>query len=284
MPECYFVTDLHGRVPRYQKLFDAVAREAPAAVFLGGDFLPPAWPGLDEPDRDFIRGFLGNRLLDLRRTLRSLYPRVFLIMGNDDPRAEEIAVGELAEEGIWEYIQGRKTTLGDIPVFGYAYVNPTPFRLKDWERYDVSRYVDPGAVSPEEGFRTVPVPERETRYHTIQEDLERLTKDEELGRAIILFHAPPYQTKLDLSALAGKTIDHVPLDRHLGSIAVRRFIETRRPFLTLHGHVHESARLSGSWRDRIGATHCFSAAHDGPELALVRFNPGRLDLAVRSLV
>jgi Icc-related predicted phosphoesterase len=79
-------------------------------------------------------------------------------------------------------------------------------------------------------------------------------------------------------------IDHVPLDCHLGSIAVRRFIKARQPLLTLHGHVHESARISGSWRDRIGRTHCFSAAHDGPELSLVRFDPDSLDAATRELI
>jgi len=79
-------------------------------------------------------------------------------------------------------------------------------------------------------------------------------------------------------------IDHVPLDVSLGSIAVRRFIEARQPLLTLHGHVHESARLSGSWRDRIGRTQCFSAAYDGPELALVRFDPDNLDAASRELI
>jgi Icc-related predicted phosphoesterase len=68
------------------------------------------------------------------------------------------------------------------------------------------------------------------------------------------------------------TVEHVPLNVHVGSIAVRRFIEERQPLVTLHGHVHESARLTGSWRDRIGRTHLFSAAHDGPELALVRFD------------
>ena len=44
-----------------------------------------------------------------------------------------------------------------------------------------------------------------------------------------------------------------------------------RPLITLHGHVHESTRLTGSWRQQLGSTLCFSAAHDGPELALVRF-------------
>jgi Icc-related predicted phosphoesterase len=70
----------------------------------------------------------------------------------------------------------------------------------------------------------------------------------------------------------------------VGSIAIRRFIETRQPLLTLHGHIHESARLSSSWRDFIGRTHCFSAAHDGPELALIQFDPDHLEAATRQLI
>jgi uncharacterized protein len=70
----------------------------------------------------------------------------------------------------------------------------------------------------------------------------------------------------------------------VGSIAVRRFIETRQPFITLHGHIHESPRLTGSWKDLIGRTHAFSAAHDGRELALVRFELEKPEEATRELI
>jgi Icc-related predicted phosphoesterase len=283
----FFVSDLHGRIARYQKLFSAISREKPEAVFVGGDALPLTWyvhESFDFLHQDFINDFLVKNLLDLRQELGSSYPRVFIILGNDDSRMEEAAVLDAASLGVWEYIHNRKVTFKDFIVYGYAYVPPTPFWLKDWERYDVSRYLDAGAVSPEEGFRTVSVSEQEKKYATIKDDLERLTEKENLAKAIFLFHTPPYQTKLDLSSLGGKMIDHVPLDRHLGSIAVRRFIEARQPLLTLHGHVHESARLSHSWRDRIGRTICFSAAHDGPELALIRFDLENLDAASRELI
>jgi Icc-related predicted phosphoesterase len=79
-------------------------------------------------------------------------------------------------------------------------------------------------------------------------------------------------------------MEHAPLDPHVGSIALRRLIEARQPLVTLHGHIHESARLTGAWRDRIGRTICLSAAHDGPELALVRFDPGAPEHATRELV
>ena len=188
------------------------------------------------------------------------------------------------EHGIWHYAHDRRIDYCDFSVFGYSYVPPTPFMLKDWERYDVSRHVDPGCVSPEEGSHTIAVTERELRYSTIKEDLDRLTQGHDLERAVFLFHSPPYQTSLDRAALDGKTVDHAPLDVHVGSIAIRRFIEQRQPWLCLHGHVHESARLTGSWSDRIGRTPLLGAAHDGPELALVRFDLEQLGTASRHLL
>jgi Icc-related predicted phosphoesterase len=130
----------------------------------------------------------------------------------------------------------------------------------------------------------VEVPSHEIRYRTISEDLDLLTQGRDLSQSIFLFHSPPHQTSLDKIETGGRMIDHVPLDKNVGSIAIKRLIEKRQPLLTLHGHIHESVRLTGNWRDVIGHTHVFSAAHDGPELCVVRFNPERLDKATRSLI
>ncbi len=287
MSRCIFVSDLHGRLDRYRKLFAAIETERPAAVFLGGDLLPHPMmsAGSRGPARhDFIQDELSAGFTGLRERLRDAYPRVFLILGNDDARVEEAAILEASERGLFEYVHGRSVSWDGFAVYGYACVPPTPFRLKDWERYDVSRYVDPGCYTPEEGWHTVEVSERELRLGTIREDLEKLAGGVDVSRAIFLFHTPPYKTLLDRAALDGKSVDHVPLDVHVGSMAVRRFVEARQPLLTLHGHVHESARITGSWRDRLGRTHAFSAAHDGPELALIRFSPDDLEAATRELL
>jgi len=287
MPLCFFVSDLHGRLDRYRKLVAAIRQENPAAVFLGGDLLPSVPISRDEntpPIEDFIEDFLIPTCKELKSHLGDAYPRFLIILGNDDSRTQEEKLLKAAKEGLWEYVHNRDVTLGRFTVYGYAYVPPTPFLLKDWERYDVSRYVDPGCVSPEEGWRTIEQPENVTRYATIQQDIQALTKDRDLSRSMFLFHAPPYETNLDRAALDGKKIDHVPVDVHVGSIAIKRFIENRQPLLTLHGHIHESARLTGSWREKIGRTFCFSAAHDGPELALVRFDPENPTAAKRELI
>jgi Icc-related predicted phosphoesterase len=261
-----FASDLHGHEDRYRKLFSLMRRERPQAVFLGGDLLPPGAPG-------FMAGFLLPRLRRLRRELGAAYPPLFLILGNDDPRSAEGELLRLEQERLWHYSHFRKLPLGPYAVYGYACVPPTPFALKDWERYDVSRFVDPGCVPPEEGRFSIEVAEEEKGFPTIREDLAALANADPLERAIFLFHAPPYQTRLDRAALDGRQVDGAPLDVHVGSIAIRRFIEERQPLITLHGHVHESVRLTASWRETIGRTHCFSAAHDGPELAVIGFDP-----------
>lgn len=281
----FFVSDLHGHLSRYQKLFQVILTERPDVVLLGGDLLPDGLSSSrDSPEKSFIHIVLQDGFGALKTQLSSTYPQILLILGNDDTRAEEIELMQGESLGLWNYLHFRKIDCGGFTVYGYACVPPTPFTLKDWERYDVSRFVDLGCISPEEGWRSVPVSPQEIRYATIQADLELLTNNSDLSRAIFLFHAPPHQTTLDRVALDGRMIDNTPLDIHAGSIAIRRFIEKRQPLITLHGHIHESTRITGSWRERLGRTWAFTAAHDGAELALVRFDPAEPEKAIRALI
>ena len=78
--------------------------------------------------------------------------------------------------------------------------------------------------------------------------------------------------------------DHVPLDLHVGSIAVRRFIEERQPMLTMHGHIHESTSITGEWKERMGNTLAMNAAHDKKELSLIRFDADDLVNVSRELI
>ena len=270
MTDCIFVSDLHGRMDRCRKFFGVISAEMPKAVFVGGDIMPRF--SVRGAPADFIGEFFLAELSRLRDALGGAYPRVFVILGNDDGRAVEKSLVAADERGLLSYMHGRKEAFGRWMVYGYSFAPPSPFLLKDWERYDVSRYVDPGCVSPEEGWRTVEIDPDEARFATIAQDLDALAGADDLENAVFLFHAPPHESNLDRAALDGKSIDHAPLDVHIGSIAIRRFIEAGQPLLTLHGHIHESARITGSWRDRFGRTVALSAAHDGPELALVRFD------------
>lgn len=283
---CFFVTDLHGHTSRYDKLFNLIFEESPDAVLIGGDIFPSFTQraGGHNIYDDFFEDYFLKKLRVLSDKMPDSYPDIFLILGNDDLKAEEEIIKAYEETGLYKYIHFSKVTKDGYDFYGYSFVPPSPFLLKDWEKYDVSRYVDPGCVSPEEGKRSVATDPHEVRYATIKDDLDKLFTGSDFSNTIVLFHSSPYKTNLDRLANDGKFIDHVPLDNFAGSIAIRKFIEEKQPLVTLHGHIHESARLTGEWKDKIGRTFCFSAAHDGPELAVVKFdaeNPGE---AVRELI
>jgi len=287
MPLCFFVSDLHGQSERYRKLFRLIRSEKPAALFMGGDILPTHLIQQQNTNRTAEASateILIQEFETLRREMQMHYPAVFLILGNDDAKFEEASLLSAAASGLWHYVHNRFVDFLDFRVAGYSYIPPSPFWWKDWERYDVSRYVDPGCISPEEGQYSVPVSDYEKRFATIKDDLQKLTGDRDLSQTIFLFHSPPYETVLDRAALDGKMIDFAPLDVHIGSAAIRDLIDKQQPLITMHGHVHESARITEQWQQKIGSTYCYSAAHDGPELALVRFDPKNPSAAKRELI
>lgn len=280
--KCFFVSDIHGKISRYEKLFEEIIKQRPGTLFMGGDLLPHGMKPVEGID-DFTDDFLIPRFRELKKKLGEGYPEVFIILGNDDARSEEEAIRNESLTGTWHYAHCKWFDLSGYRVCGYSYVPPTPFRMKDWEKYDVSRFVDPGCIPPTEGFRTVE-PVEDIEYGTIKKDLEKLSAEEDIPKSIFLFHSPPYKTKLDRAALDGRMVDHVPLDVHVGSIAITRFIEDRKPYLTLHGHIHESTRLTGHWKERLGSTLAFNAANDSEELAIINFDLNDPESAERILL
>jgi len=287
MSLCFFVSDLHGNLSRYDKLFSHILIEKPSAVFIGGDILPSglfSFTNDNQIPEDFIHDFIAVKLKQLKLKMGIEYPEFFLIMGNDDAKIYESAIRELDSQKLIYYVHNKKASFEKYSVYGYANVPPTPFRLKDWERYDVSRYVDPGCVAPEEGSFTVQVDKKKLVYQSIQKDLNALTGNEDMSNSIFLFHSPPYNSNLDRAALDGKFFDQVPLDVHVGSIAIEQLIKDKMPMITMHGHIHESTTITGEWKEMIGKSLSMNAAHDGPELALIRFDPENLQEVSRELI
>ena len=275
MTTALFTSDLHGSKKKYEFLFNNILIIKPAVVFLGGDLMGLAAKAQNNAiptGEDFLYDYLAMNLQKIRDELKNEYPAIFVILGNDDPKIHEAALLDISTTGLLTYVNELKVNFQAYNVIGYSYVPPTPFLNKDWEKYDVSRFVDVGCVSPEEGFRSIPISVNELRFFTIKRDLEKLFTDVDLSRTICLFHAPPYQTKLDRAALDGVQIDHAPLDVNVGSIAIKEFILTRSPYLTLHGHIHESSGITGSWKERIGDTVSFQGATEPNEYGIILFD------------
>ncbi|MFW6101295.1 MAG: metallophosphoesterase family protein [Bacteroidota bacterium] len=285
MVHCCFVSDIHGYNVRYDKLYYHILHQPPDILFIGGDMLPHGYyMNKSEPD-DFLHNRMADLFSDLKQKLGDRYPKIFLILGNDDPRINEEKIISLGSQyQIWEYIHNRHVRYGQYDIYGYSFVPPTPFGLKDWEKYDVSRFVDPGCSHPFQGMRTVK-PDFDPEHDNIKNDLNLLTDRNDLSSAIFLFHSPPYDTSLDRAALDGKMVDFVPMDVHVGSIAIQRFIDQRQPLLTLHGHVHEASSITGEWMEKMGRTFAFNASYDKKEhLAMVAFDLEDLQNARRIIL
>lgn len=173
MTTSFFVTDLHGSISQYESLFHEIIKRKPSLVFIGGDLLPNAGKPLiisNEQVADFISDYLIPRFRNVKKQLGCNYPEVFIIMGNDDHRDNEEKLMEGESEKLWKYLNNSKTEFGSYTIYGYPFIPPTPFLDKDWDKFDVSRFVEPGSVPPTEGYRTVE-PDYDAEKSTIQADL-----------------------------------------------------------------------------------------------------------------
>jgi Icc-related predicted phosphoesterase len=259
-----YATDLHGNRKLYDLLLEFASARACQAVIIGGDIAPKGiynWkpgepiPGL-ERQRTFLRDYLIPALTAFRqRTAIELY----IMMGNDDRRANLELLEAAEAAGTIKLLHERAYQLGPYKIVGYPFIPPSPFLLKDWEKYEdrgrlAPLWQDPILDIAATGVRTVPFTERTT----IAEDLQGLKRLSDPKETVYLFHAPPYGTGLDLIEVGGSRYQGLELDPHVGSTAIRRFIKSEQPPLTLHGHVHLSYKLSGRRQIQLGRTICLN--------------------------
>ena len=273
-----FTSDLHGNERQYKKLIDHAIRISADFIIIGGDIAPKRLTveNFIEAQRDFIK----NRLSELISRLKQELPnsKIFLMMGNDDCAAN---MDVLDNSKLYNVIHGIRTKLTkEFDIVGYSYVPITPFGIKDWEKFDLSEvssnlkemyehrkktnYRLDGFKSTKLGFMEFEFDSELEKLDSIQKDLANDIVNKKSNKILYVFHTPPNKTKLDMSL--GK--------RHLGSFAVREFIEKNQPYLTLHGHIHETVDVSKKFKDKIGNTLCLSSGNDnlGRRLAVLVFD------------
>ena len=252
MSRLVYTSDLHGVLDLYRAAGAAAVRTRADALIFGGDLCPGTPSGtsrhlpIDQPE--FILNDLSPLLVEWKQAHPAL--RVFAIPGNDDCQTILPALEELEAKGLIENLHQETRILGSYTLMGLAYVPPTPFLLKDFERWDATPEPHSDSYSyrclqgTPHGFMTI---EDFQAYlnslPSLAQELLRLPVVDP-ARTVAVIHAPPFNTRCD-----------VLFDgQHIGSKAVRRWIERNQPLLTLHGHIHESPKLSGSFFDRIGST------------------------------
>ena len=255
-----FCADLHGNLGQFRRVLDYARSEEIRYVVFGGDLTPKdasrRTPALQ-------RAFLAEELFPLLRAKTD--PRlleVLLILGNDDFRSNRQFVVEQQRAGTPFRLIDRKpfVTEGGYGIIGYSSVPSTPFRYKCWERRDLRSDPDfsartdtrmEGVIS--KGDSLVPYSlDAMLAQPSIEEELDALTADLPMDRTVLVAHAPPFGTVCDFNRER----------QHVGSRGMRAFIEDRRPYLTLHGHIHETVDLSGEFVETVGRTPCVAVGND----------------------
>lgn len=251
-----YTSDMHGNALMYEQLLGLALERRADAVVVGGDLLPRAIR-LDEALAT-QQAFVSAQLRPMLERFRAAGGgAAYLLAGNDDWAAAIAALHELERAELAWPLHNRVYALeGGLHLAGYGCVPLTPFSIKDYERRDTGdmppysfamAYVSAGADRPQ------PTSAAElAALPTIAEELAALAAQSGSARTVYVCHAPPHATPLDQSR-----------GRHLGSIAVRQFIERHAPPLTLHGHIHEAPATSGRYATRLGATWSANPGNDG---------------------
>lgn len=262
-----YTSDLHGNKEHYQELFELAEQRKAQTIIIGGDMLPihgPFKSSLQE-QRNFIFSYLEPKIQDFRS--RAPQTTIYAMLGNDDWQASNVHLGILVAKGTLRLLHGEKHELGSgYELVGYAHVPPTPFTIKDGERRDLQKdVVDQQRCTAcvSQGAKIVVVDPR--RYFasvmSIEEELEELPTARDYRKTVYVMHSPPFRTNLD------RLFD----GRWIGSQAIRAFVEKYQPYLTLHGHIHESSEISGTYWARIGKTICINPGQSTEELYAVVF-------------
>ncbi|MBI2583739.1 MAG: metallophosphoesterase [Candidatus Aenigmarchaeota archaeon] len=260
-----YSSDLHGNINQYRKLFDFAAERKAKAVLLGGD-LSPKGPGefTIEGQRKFFEKFLIPATNEFNMNFGI---PVFAMMGNDDWAANESLLKRAGVE--FHLMHNKVEKLDGISIAGYPFVPVTPFGIKDWEKWDTleqdrSDVRLDGFISRNgelQRFRFGEPSEKDT----IEHDMKGLAKLSEPAKTVYMMHSPPFNTNLDM----------ISSRAHVGSVAIRNFIEKNQPLITLHGHIHETVEMSGDFVEKMGRTICASSGNfpENEKMAVLAFDP-----------
>jgi len=274
-----YTADLHGNESQYKALVKFALEISPDSIIIGGDIAPKHFRfHIIEKQRRFFDKNFPQLLTPLKQKLPKT--KIYLMMGNDDCAANMDVLKNYAP-GLYHVIHGKRLNLREcFDIVGYSYVPITPFGIKDWEKYDLSNvpseikaeyehrkrtnYILKGVKSATSGLRKFIFQDEMEKEDSIQKDLDTDLFTKNASKTVYAIHTPPNNTNLD----------RLYSGQNVGSFAVRLFIQKVQPYITLHGHIHETIEVTGSFKHEEGKTLSMSSGNhpEGKELAVLIFD------------
>eukprot|EP01118_Nematostelium_gracile_P004366 TRINITY_DN1510_c0_g1_i2.p1 TRINITY_DN1510_c0_g1~~TRINITY_DN1510_c0_g1_i2.p1 ORF type:complete len:268 (+),score=54.69 TRINITY_DN1510_c0_g1_i2:235-1038(+) len=209
----------------------------------------------------------------------------FVIVGNGDVSKNYPIHLQHEFNKLYKMINCKRMKLSnDLEIVGYPFVPFSYSSLKDFEKFDMSPSICPSEWKDSNLIRKLKGQYTTSAYHSntqrksfdknekmekedwhkvaydqkreendsIQIDLKDEIFTKNAKKTIYVFHSPPYDTIADVTTRK----------EHVGSVAVRNFIEKSQPFLTLHGHIHETVLMSSRYCQKIGESILLCSGND----------------------
>lgn len=301
----YFATDIHGSDVCFRKFVNAAAFYGAQHLILGGDITGKTLVPIERTPSGWRADYLDHSYVDLTDSERHDLERLIRQNGQYPVEGERDELAALADEtyrmvvfervvkeSIRAWVALAEDRLADTETRCFI----TPGNDDFWAIDDVLK--DSGVVEFVEG-RCVQLDDthemittgysnltpwdtpRELPEDALEGRLEAMfAQVEDPSNLIAVIHAPPFNTKLDRAPAIDPEF-RVKIDMGgvatapVGSTAVRTFIESHQPLLSLHGHVHESRGVM-----TIGRTVCINPGSEYTEGtlpgALVTIGDGRV--------
>jgi len=211
--------------------------------------------------------------------IRDTGAEIAIILGNDDNELLIPMMEEAEKDGLWNYLHEKICKIDGYEFIGMPYVPDYPFGYKYWCH---SEYSDNLRIDPSQ-FTSPVIIDHDTKEFKVIDDYPAYLKSkksiydslyglsekvEDMSRSIWLIHAPPSGMGLDVCCHGAR----------VGSYAVMDFIDTYRPFVCIHGHIHESPEYSGKWFHKEGKTLCIQGGQIGFKLhyAILEIENGKV--------
>lgn len=175
-----------------------------------------------------------------------------LILGNDDLESLDNEFDKVCQKYSNIYnIDVRLATVEDCVFIGLSKVLDHPFGCKDRvvmeNNLKMQMQLSSSIRYKNEEFDMFTWEKKRKTIETMESILDNLPKNEDkTKKTIYVFHNPPYGIGLDVCNNGDK----------VGSKATTNFFFENQPYMSLHGHIHESYRVTGKWKENIGKTIC----------------------------